>query len=169
MRLTHPKAKSIIPLFQPSALEQHFVTQGEIKMKKTAVVVLFLLSIKATQLYGQHRVNDLKEQNGWYKISVESDANGNSRYTVTQCYPGGDEYRLSDSERRALPVWVKVFCIALFEEVLKGSIDAMSFNEDGIYMKIMGFTLMIDASKSDEELLASMGPETVNHYQYLDW
>jgi hypothetical protein len=95
--------------------------------------------------------------------------NGNSRYEVTQCYPDGDEYRLSDSERRAVPLWVKVFCIALFEEVLKGSMDAMSFNEDGIYMKIMGFTLMIDASKSDEEILALLESEVIAAYKDINW
>ncbi|MDR0639622.1 MAG: hypothetical protein LBG27_12105 [Spirochaetaceae bacterium] len=138
-------------------------------MKKTAVVVIFLFSIKATCVYGQHRVNDIKNENGWYKISIESDANGHSRYTVTQCYPNGDEYLLSDNERKAAPLWVKVICIALFEEVLEGTMDNLSFAAEGIYVRMMGFILMIDSSKSDEEVLESFEPEQVAKYKDRDW
>jgi hypothetical protein len=138
-------------------------------MNKTAAVVIFLLSIKVTPVYGQYRVNDIKNYNGWYKINVESDSNGNARYAVTQCYPNGDEYRLSDNERRDVPLWVKVFCLAMFEEVLMEEMDSMSFSADGIYMRMMGFTLMIDYSQSDEEVLESFEPEVIAKYKNRNW
>ncbi|MDR1468508.1 MAG: hypothetical protein LBT00_04380 [Spirochaetaceae bacterium] len=40
---------------------------------------------------------------------------------------------------------------------------------DALYRRMMGSTLMIDASKSDEEALASLEPEVVTNYKYLNW
>ena len=138
-------------------------------MKKTAVFLIFLFTVMASQVYGQHKVNDIKMHNGWYKISVEMDSDGNSRYIVTQCYPNGDEYKLSDNERKQLPLWVKIFCIGMFDEILKEQMEEMTFNENGIFMRLMGFTLMIDSSKSDEEILELLGQKMVNKYKYRNW
>ena len=138
-------------------------------MKKTVAFLIFLSTVMVSQVYGQHRVNDIKKYNGWYKISIEMVSDGKSRYNVTQCYPNGDEYKISDSERKQLPLWVKIFCIGMFDEVLKGQMEEMTFNEDGIFMRITGFILMIDSSKSDEEILESLGQEMVNKYKYRDW
>jgi hypothetical protein len=121
------------------------------------------------QIFGQHSVNDIKRYKGWYKINIGMDSDDNSIYTITQCYPNGDEYELNDYERRQLPLWVKVFCVGIFEEALKGQMESMTFNEDGIYMRIMGFTLMIDSSKSDDEILESLDQEMVNKYKYKNW
>jgi hypothetical protein len=137
-------------------------------MKKFATF-FFLLSIVILQVYGQHSVNDIKRHKGWYKITIEMDSHDTSIYTVTQCYPNGDEYPLNDNERRQLPLWVKVFCIGIFEEGLKGQMEMMTFDEDGIHMGLRGFTLIIDSSKSDEEILASLGQEMVDKYEHKKW
>jgi hypothetical protein len=138
-------------------------------MKKTVVFIIVLFTVMVSQAYGQHRVNDIKRFDGWYKINIELDLDDNSRYTVTQCYPNGDEYKLSDRERRQLPIWVKIFCIAIFDEIFREQIENLTFDEGGIFMKVMGFTLMIDSSKSDEDILEMLGQEMVNEYKYVDW
>jgi hypothetical protein len=137
-------------------------------MKKTVVFSVFLFSL-AWSLHGQHQVNDIRAHNGWYKIAVEKGFDGNSLYTITQCYPNGDEYELSDHERRQLPLWVKVFCISLYEETLKGTLGVIDLDEDGIYMEMLGFILMLDASRSDEEMLGSLDKEMVSTYKNKNW
>ena len=137
-------------------------------MKKAAAVIC-LVSIGAALVYGQHKVNDVKSSNGWYKVSIEADENGYGQYAVTQCYPNGDEYRLSDDERKKVPLWVKVLCIAMFEKILEGKMDDLSFSMDGIYARMAGFILMIDSSKSDDEILAAFEPEAVAAYKDRDW
>jgi hypothetical protein len=72
--------------------------------------------------------------NGWYKINVELDLADKVRFIVTQCYPNGEEYVLSNNERRQLPLYLKVFCIGISEEVLKDRLASMTFDEDGIRM-----------------------------------
>jgi ribulose bisphosphate carboxylase small subunit len=138
-------------------------------MKKTGCFIIVFSLMAMTQLYSQHRVNDIKQYKGWFKINIESDADDNIHYAITQCYPNGDEYVLNDNERKQLPLFMKVFCIGISEEVLKGQMESMTFNEDGIYMRVVGFTLMIDFSKSDDEILESLGGEMVNKYKYKSW
>jgi len=137
-------------------------------MKKAAVFLIFLFAVTASQVYGQHKVNDIKRYNGWYKMNVEMDSNGNGRFNITQCYPNGEEFKLSDNERRQLPLWVKVFCMAIFDE-LKGQMEELTFNENGIFMKFIGFTLTMDSSKSDEEILELLGQDKVNKYRNRNW
>jgi hypothetical protein len=136
---------------------------------KKAVVFIGFAFLVVSQTYGQHEVNDVRKYNGWYKLNIEADAGGNSRYIITQCYPNGDEYVLSDAERKRLPLWIKVFCIGIYEEGLKGQMDQMTFSENGISMRIMGFTLMIDSERTDEEILEALGQTMVNRYKGSDW
>jgi hypothetical protein len=138
-------------------------------MKKAAVFSFLLFLMTISQVYGQHRVNDVKAYNGWYKIEIESDLEGNSRYSITQCYPNRDEYKLSDSERRQLPLWIKVFCIGMYEEILQGQAESMIFDDGGLRMQIQGFILRLDASRTDEEVLESLGQEMVDTFKDRDW
>ena len=138
-------------------------------MKRSICFAISLIVLFVSQAHGQHSVNDIKQYNGWFKINIEVDTNDYIQYNIVQCYPNGDEYRLNDNERRNLPLFMKVFCIALSEEVLKGQMESMTFNEDGIFMRVMGFTFIIDFSKSDDEILESLGQEMVNKYKYRDW
>ncbi|MDR1353327.1 MAG: hypothetical protein LBK05_08605 [Treponema sp.] len=138
-------------------------------MKKIVYFVLVFSTMAVFQGYGQHRVNDIKQYQGWYKINVETGLNDDVHYNITQCYPNGDEYVLNSSERQQLPLHIKVFCIALSEEILKKQMEDMTFDEGGIYMKVIGFTLMMDFSKTDDEILESFGKEMVNTYKDRSW
>jgi ribulose bisphosphate carboxylase small subunit len=138
-------------------------------MKKTIGFVALLFVLFISQAYGQHRVNDIRQYKGWFKINIELDSNDNIQYNIAQCYPNGDEYKLNSNERRQLPLFMKIFCIGISEEVLKGQMESMTFSQDGIYMRMMGFTFIIDFSKSDDEILESLGQEMVNKYKYRNW
>jgi hypothetical protein len=76
---------------------------------------------------------------------------------------------LSDAERQEVPLWVKVFCITFFEEGLKGTMDSLSFGEDGFYMRVAGIILTLDTSKTDEEVLTMIGPEVVDRFKNIGW
>jgi hypothetical protein len=131
------------------------------------LIVLFLMAV--SQGYGQHSVNDIAQYSGWYKINIELDSSDTIHYNITQCYPNGDEYVLNSSESRQLPLYVKIFCISISEEVLKGQMESMTFNEDGIYMRLVGYTIMIDFSETEDKILETLGEEIVNKYRYSDW
>jgi len=138
-------------------------------MKKAVVFLIFFSIFITSQVYGQHKVNDIKRLNGWYKINVEIVSDGNGRFNVTQCYPNGDEFKLNDDERKQLPLWVKIFCLAMYDEILKAQMEELTFNENGILMKFIGFTLTIDSSKSEEEILELFGQDMVNKYRNKNW
>ncbi|GHV13265.1 hypothetical protein FACS189491_07980 [Spirochaetia bacterium] len=137
-------------------------------MKKTGCFIIVFFLTAMSQLYCQHRVNDIKQYNGWYKIAIESDMYGNIHYTITQCYPNGDEYVLDSNERKQLPLFMKVFCMGI-SEMLNGQMGGMTLDEDGIYMRVLGFIFMIDFSKSDDELLESLGADMVDKYKDMSW
>jgi hypothetical protein len=139
---------------------------GKNGMKKVAFFIACLFST-VTQIYGQHKVNDIKDYNGWYKITIEIGSHDNAQYTVMQCYPNGDEYTLNDDERRQAPLYVKVFCIGMFEQLLKG--QAEIFDRGGIQMKLNGVTLIVNFIRSDEEILSELGEDVVDKYRYEEW
>ncbi|MDR1127718.1 MAG: hypothetical protein LBL20_00255 [Treponema sp.] len=138
-------------------------------MKKIVYFVLVFSTMAVFQAYGQHRVNDIKQYQGWYKINVETGPGDNVLYNITQCYPNGDEYVLNSSERQQLPLYIKVFCIAISEEILKEQMESMTFDEGGIFMRVIGFTFMMDFSKTEDEILESLGKEMVNTYKNKNW
>jgi hypothetical protein len=137
-------------------------------MNKTVYFVVVFFAMAAWQGHGQHKVNDIKQYKGWYKINVETDSNNELCFSITQCYPNGDEYVVSSNERQKLPLHLKIVCIGI-SEILKDQMEALTFNEDGIYMKITGFTFVVDFSMSEEDMLESLGEELVNRYKYSDW
>jgi hypothetical protein len=137
-----------------------------IRMKKP-ICLFALLFFTVLLSYGQHRVNDIHEYDGWYKIQFEMDSENVFHYQITQCYPNGDEYELGKNELNQLPLSVKVFCMAISEEI---PIDEMTLDENGIYMRITGFSFIVDFSKIPEDkLLESLGLEIVDRYRDREW
>jgi hypothetical protein len=92
-------------------------------------------------------------------------------YIITQCYPNGDEYVVSTIERRQLPLYVKVLCMNLGDELIEAQTQTggMAVDEHGIRMTIVGFTLLLDSQQSENEILDSFGKETVNKYRNRNW
>jgi hypothetical protein len=127
----------------------------------------------AAALSAQHRVNDVKEHQGWFQIEVKIEQSGNISYAVTQCYPNGEEYKVKDSEKEKLPLYLKVFCLVMVDEGFKDSFNFadMSMNEDGYLMQVtaLSFTLILDFSKPENEILEELGDEVINQYRYRKW
>jgi hypothetical protein len=63
--------------------------------------------------------------------------------------------------------------MVIFDNTLKDQMERMTFNAGGISMKVMGFNLKIDYSRSDEEILVllskAFGQEKVNKYKDSNW
>jgi hypothetical protein len=136
-------------------------------MKKPLCLFALLLFAVLSLTYGQHRVNDIKDHNGWYKIQFETDSKNVFRYKITQCYPNGDEYELRENELNQLPLSMKVFCMAISEQF---PTDEMTVDENDVYMRITGFSFIVDFSKTSEKrLLESFGPEMVDRYRDREW
>jgi hypothetical protein len=118
-------------------------------------------------MFAQHTVNDLKDGD-WYKLRFEMDSN-KINYFIVQCYPNGDEYVVTPAERSQLPLFMKVFCLALSDELLNGMAQSLSFNEDGVFMQLTGFSFIISFDATEEELLETIGSQIVEQYKDKDW
>ncbi|GHV52619.1 hypothetical protein AGMMS49579_10180 [Spirochaetia bacterium] len=138
-------------------------------MKKGGFFIILIFAMAVSHTYGQHRVNDIREYGGWYKINYEMDINGSLHYAISQYYPNGDEYKISSDERKQLPLYMKIFCIALSEELLGPQMLGMTVKQDGYFMQVTGFSFIINFSQSDEEILESLGLEMIIKYQDRDW
>jgi hypothetical protein len=110
---------------------------------------------------------------GWFKVRVEILQSGNVSYFITQCYPSGEGYNVVGAEREKLPLYLKVLCMGMIEEGLKGSFDfnQMTFDEDGYFMQLDSFSLsfIFKFSKTEKEILNELGDEMVNKYRYRKW
>jgi hypothetical protein len=124
-------------------------------------------------LYAQHTVNDIAQYNGWFQVEVRIMQSGNIFYDITQCYPGGEEYEVRDSEKEKLPLYLKIVCLGMIDEGMKDAFnfDEMSFSEDGYLMQLtaFSFTFIFDFTKTENEILSEFGDEMISKYRYRKW
>jgi hypothetical protein len=132
------------------------------------IILFTFFSLIALQAYSQHTVNDIAKYNGWFKIQFET-SNGQVQYKISQCYPNGDLYEVPANQRRKLPLYIKVLCIGLVEEVFTEQLGLMTFDEDGVFMQVTGFSFILKITKSEAEILENFGQEMVDKYKNRDW
>jgi len=144
-------------------------------LKRLYIFIIIFIFIINSLFSQQHSVNDITKYKGWYKVKIEFFQSGNIMYYITQCYPSGDEYEVTGIEREKLPLYLKVLCMGMADEVMKDSFDfnEMSFDEDVFFMQLssfsLTFTFVFNFSKSESEILNEIGNETVNKYRYRRW
>jgi hypothetical protein len=124
--------------------------------------------------YAQHTVNDIAKYGGWYKVKFEIFQSGNVVYSISQCYPDGDEYDVVGDEKEQLPLYLKVLSMAMLEATgIQNSFDFddMKFEDEGYFMQLtaFSFTFMFDFSKFEAEILEEMGDEILNEYKNRKW
>ena len=63
--------------------------------------------------------------------------------------------------------------MAMVEEGMKDGLDleSMTFDEDGFFVQMnsFSFTMVVKTSKTEDEILESLGPEAVNKYRNRRW
>jgi hypothetical protein len=67
-----------------------------------------------------------------------------------------------------LPGVYESFCLVLVDKFMLSMLDSLTFNEDGIFMQFIGFSFIIAFSKSEEELLESLGDDIADYYKDKD-
>jgi hypothetical protein len=142
-------------------------------MSKKHLVIVFLCALPVFHTYAQHSVSDVGKYNGWYQLRIDLERSGGIAYHVTQCYPGGEVYEVTGAEKDKLPLSLKVLCMAMVEEGMKGGLDleSMTFEEDGFFLQMnaFSFTMVVKISKTEDEILESLGAEAVNKYRNRRW
>jgi hypothetical protein len=141
-------------------------------MKKAFFFMLIVLC--SFSAFAQHRVNDIKQYGGWYKVTMEITSTGKTSYFITQCYPSGEEHAVTGADREKLPLYMKVLCMGLVDEVISdsfGGITDMTFESDGMFLEVttLSFTFTFKTTNSDEEMLVKFGEETVEQYRNRSW
>jgi len=136
-------------------------------MKKYFFCVLF--SILSLSLFAQHKRNDLAKYDEWYKLRFELAADNNIRYVISHCFSSGEEYEISESEHHLLPLYMKIFCLALVDEFMPPMLNSMTYEENGALIKITGFSFIIAFNQTEEELLEALGEDMVERYKDRDW
>lgn len=136
-------------------------------MKRATIFCMMFFC--ALGVFAQHRVNDIAEYGGWFKVRFEQNTRGDMLYFITQCYPDGDEYEVNGPEREALPLHMKIFCIAMSEQVFKDQMASMVMEEDGLYLQVTGFSFIVKFSMTEEEVLDLFGQDMVDLYKDQEW
>ena len=140
-------------------------------MKKIIFTALIIFcSISA---YAQHRVNDVDQYGGWYKITIEISKNGGNTYAISQCYPSGEIFDVIGSEKEKLPLILKILCLAFIEEYIGGILDIneLNFDDDGLYFEMtnVSFSFVINFSRPEAELLGEIDPELLDEFRNRRW
>ena len=141
-------------------------------MKKNYFILMVLSIIFTFSVFAEHAVGDVRQHQGWYVVRLEIHPLGNVMVYVTQCYPSGDEFEIIGNERERLPLYVKVLCLSLLDEI-KGSFDfdELTFEEEGLFFQMTSFSLtfVFNFTMPDEEILLILGDQMVNRYRHIRW
>jgi len=142
---------------------------------KKVFLIVFIFTFVLTSLFSQqHRVNDIMEYNGWYKIKFDISQSKNVKYYITQCYPSGEEYEVTGNEREKLPLYIKILIMGIIDVGMLDRFDfnKMSFDEFSfsLFLSSFSYTFVLNNLKSEAEIIEDLGGcEIVNKYKDKKW